>query len=75
MSYWTPRADAPIAVCSGGGCERKLDCRRYLERRDLVARAEVLPERDMWQTVPKLDASGRRVGWEQACKSFLPREG
>jgi hypothetical protein len=75
VSYWTPRAEAPITVCNGGGCDRKLDCRRYLERRDLVAHAEQLPERDMWENVRKLDAHGRPIGWEQACRHYLPREG
>ena len=74
MSYWEPRTGAPMALCLDEACEQRTDCRRYLERRELRERnATELPQRDRWQLVPKLDMHGRRVGWIQACSSFVPR--
>ena len=74
MSYWEPRAAAPIALCLDIACERHTDCRRWLERRELRERnATELPQDARWKLVPKLDGNGRRVGWEQQCKQFLPR--
>jgi hypothetical protein len=76
MSYWEPRTNAPIALCEDIACEKHTDCRRWLERRELRERnATELPQSQRWQLVPVLDASGRRIGWEQACTQFLPREG
>jgi hypothetical protein len=76
MSYWTPRTGAPIALCLDEACNQHTDCRRWLERRELAERnATVLPQSERWQWVPVLDINARRVGVEQRCKSFLPREG
>lgn len=76
MTYWQPRTSAPMALCRDEACDQRTDCRRYLERRELAAlSAEELPQVARWKLVPKLDSNGRRIGWIQACKSFLPREG
>lgn len=75
MSYWTPRADAPLALCPDESCERRTDCRRYIERAELRERgAEVLPIWARWKPAPVLDAHGRPVGVRQECRNFLPRE-
>jgi len=70
VSYWTPRADAPIRTCPGGQCERKTDCRRFLEHKwneggekfNLAPYATVKVI-EGWQTVEM-----------QFCDEFLPRE-
>lgn len=73
MSYWQPRADAPICVCGGGKCQRKTDCRRFLERKvnEHATSYPVPPYRE----VPKTDETGRPLAEkQQVCEYFMPRE-
>ena len=59
-----------LRVCPGGECERKNDCRRYLERRD-SALSEIFPVAPFRQV---LVAEVGMKQYEQVCDEFLKRE-
>jgi hypothetical protein len=72
VSYWTPRTDAPMRVCGGGACERRTDCRRWLERNaDPASERYPTPP---YRHVRAIDETGRPLNETvQVCEQFLDR--
>lgn len=72
MSYWSPRDSAPICVCGGGACQRKTDCRRWLERKTEHAEKYPVPP---YKHQRAIGPDGRPTNETvQVCSEFLPRE-
>lgn len=62
-----------ICTCPGGDCNRKTDCRRFLEHKhNEWGEKFPLPR---YRDVNRTDSTGRPLReTQQVCEKFLPRE-